>query len=437
MNLKTVSRRRLIGTALGTLAVAGLPAWYAKEYLSKARRYETGARKAFGPNDQIEMGLIGAGDRGMRVLEWALAWPGVEVTAVCDLDADRRAKAAKLVGPDCTTFNDFREMLGRKKLDAVIVATVDHWHVLAAVAAMKVGCDVYCEKPVGLTIADGRAMVKAARTYGRVVQVGTQQRSDPVYQFARDIIRAGRIGTVHTIEARIGSNLVGGPFPVTEAPAGFDWDFWQGPTPDVPFVKERCHNKFRWWYEYAGGKVTDWGAHHNDIAQWVLNADDTGPIAVTAVGADPSKEPNCYNCHPTFKINSTYANGTHLITTSDGENGNRFIGDEGWIFVNRERIEASDLKLLDQPQVKDAIRNDSTINHIIDFLRCVRLRERPVCDAMVGHRSATVCHLGTIALRLGTPLVWDPSAEHFTGSGSSAANAMLSREARSPWKLEV
>jgi predicted dehydrogenase len=370
-------------------------------------------------------------------MKWAMKKPGVKFVAVCDLDTDHKKKAAKEVGKDCHEYKDFRELLAKEHLDAVIVGTVDHWHALTSIAAMQTGCDVYCEKPLSLTIEEGKAMVKAARKYNRVFQTGSQQRSDARYRLACELVRNGRIGKVHTVEARIGDNPVGGPFKTGPVPELLDWDFWKGPTADVPYVKERCHYEFRWWYDYSGGKLTDWGAHHNDIAQWGLGKDGSGPVSVTATGVKPSDKPNCYNCHPHFAVTYIYADGTHLVTTSDGENGNRFIGDEGWIFVNRERIEASDKKLLEGPLHGETTRLYVSNDHMSNFIDGIRTRRRPICDVEVGHRSVTVCHLGAIALRLGIPLDWDPKAEHFVGPRADKGNAMLAREMRSPWHLEV
>ena len=302
---------------------------------------------------------------------------------------------------------------------------------------MKAGLDVYCEKPLALTVEEGRAMVNATRKYDRIFQTGNMQRSDPRYRLACELVRNGRFGKIHTAEARIGDNPIGGPFPEVEVPKQLDWDFWQGPRADVPYVKQRCHYEFRWWYEYSGGKMTDWGAHHNDIAQWGLGMDGTGPIYVTATGVEPSKAKNSYNCHPHFAVTSTYADGTDLVTTSDGENGNRFIGDKGWLFVSRGRIEASEKKLLDEPLPSDAIRLYESNNHMENFLDGVRTRKRPICDVAIGHSSAAVCHIGAISLRLGLPLQWDPSAERFVGAHADEGNKMLVREMRSPWKLEV
>jgi predicted dehydrogenase len=436
----SLSRRGFLDRSLAVLTIgAGLPAWYAHEVLASQEERESAARKARrrGSSDQLVMAAIGVGGQGTGIMKWAKGKPGVKFVAVCDVDAERRKKAAKVVGKDCREYGDFRELLDKEHLDAVTIGTVDHWHALTSIAAMKHGCDVYCEKPLSLTVEEGKAMAKAARKYDRVFQTGSQQRSDARYRLACELVRNGRIGKVHTVEARIGDNPVGGPFRESHVPEGLDWNFWKGPTADVPYVKERCHYEFRWWYEYSGGKMTDWGAHHNDIAQWGLGADGSGPISVTATGVEPSHKPNSYNCHPHFAVTYEYSNGARLVTTSDGENGNRFIGEKGWIFVNRERIEASDKKLLDEPLPKDAHRLYKSDDHMGNFMDCIQSRKRCICDVEVGYRSVTVCHIGAIALRLGIPLSWDPQAERFVGPRAEKGNAMLSREMRSPWRLEV
>jgi len=436
---ESLSRRGFLDRSLAALTLAGLPLWYAREVQAQAEERDAAAKKLkkLGPNDQIVMAAIGVGGQGTGDMKAAKRKPGVKFIAVCDVDSNNSKKAAKEIGKDCREYKDFRELLAKEQLDAVTIGTVDHWHALTSIAAMKAGCDVYCEKPLSLTIEEGKAMVKAARKYDRVFQTGSQQRSDSRYRLACELVRNGRIGKVHTVEARIGDNPIGGPFPTVPVPEGLDWDFWKGPTADVPYVKERCHYEFRWWYEYSGGKLTDWGAHHNDIAQWALGMDGTGPINVTGTGVRPSNKPNSYNCHPHFAVTYTYADGTHLVTTSDGENGNRFIGDKGWIFVNRERIEASDKSLLQEPLHGEAVRLYVSNDHMGNFIDGVRTRKRPICDVEVGYRSVTVCHLGAIALRLGIPLDWDPKAEHFVGPRADKGNAMISREMRSPWRLDV
>ena len=433
----TLSRRGFLESSLGTLAVAGLPLWYAREVVADVEESAAKERRKIGPNDQIVMGAIGVGGMGTGDLRAAKMQKGVKFVAVCDVDESHRSNAAKIVGSDCAEYNDFRDLLTKHDLDAVTIGTPDHWHALTAIAAMKAGCDVYCEKPMSLTIAEGQAMVKVARANESIFQTGSQQRSDARYRLACELVRNGRIGKVHTVEARIGDNPLAGPFTPSPVPKGLDWDFWQGQTPDVPYVKERCHNDFRWWSEYSGGKLTDWGAHHNDIAQWALGKDETGPVAVTASGSNPVKKPNSYNMAPHFAVTYTYADGTRLVTTSDGENGNRFIGDKGWIFVSRSRIEASDPKLLEEPLPEGATRLYVSKNHMSNFIEGIRTRKRPICDVAIGHRSATVCHLGNISLKLGVPLEWNPETEKFVGPGADKANGMISREMRSPWRLEV
>ncbi len=444
MTQGNLSRRGFIDRTTAAMVAAGVPAWFAGQAVAEAQeRKAAEGRRKVGPNDEIAIGLIGSGGQGTHVMKQALKQKGVKVLAVCDVDAGRRDKAAEEVGKsggkaeDVAKYADFRELVGRDDLDAVIVGTVDHWHALTSIAAMKYGCDVYCEKPLALTIAEGQAMVRATRKYDRIFQTGNMQRSDARYRLACELVRNGRVGKVHTVEARIGENPSGGPFKVADPPQGLDWDFWKGPTPDVAYIPQKCHYEFRWWYEYSGGKLTDWGAHHNDIAQWGLGKDGTGPIGATAVGSDLPKDPNSYNCHHHFAVTYDYGDGVQLVTTSEGENGNRFIGDKGWIFVSRSRIEASDPKLLDEPLGPDAVKLTKSSDHMANFLEGVRTRNRPICDVEVGHRSATVCHIGAIALRLGIPVCWDPKAEQFTGPGADKANAMISREYRSPWKLEV
>jgi predicted dehydrogenase len=325
-------------------------------------------------------------------------------------------------------------LLDRDDIDAVTVTTPDHWHTLIAVAALRAGKDVYCEKPMTLTIHEGQVFARVARKTGRIVQVGTQQRSDPRFRLACELVRNGRIGKITRVETRIGSNPRHRTDAPSSVPEGLDWDLWLGQAPEVPYIKERCHYNFRWWYEYSGGKVTDWGAHHNDIAQWGLGTDESGPVTIEAATTRVGRSTHAYACPVDFTITYTYADGVTLVCSSKGKNGVMFVGEGGWIFVDRAKIEASDPRLIDEPLPHDAIRLHSSPDHIRNFLDCVRTRERPVCDAAIGHRSASVCHLGNIAIRTKQSLRWDPEAEQFLNSDE--ANAMLSREMRSPWRLE-
>jgi predicted dehydrogenase len=462
MERGNLSRRGFLQRSLAGLAAAGLPLWYAREVVAADEAKKAGEKNG----DRIVMGAVGIGSpqsRGRAIMNDAMGQKGVEYVAVCDVDGRHRTRAVEDVkkaaeshkkpAADVTAYKDFRELLDRKDIGAVTIATPDQWHVLVAIDALRKGKDVYCEKPLTLTIAEGIALRKVVKETGRVFQVGSQQRSDGRFRLACELVRNGRIGKIKTVETRIGANPTSPPLPKVDPPKELDWDLWLGPTPLVDYVElttgednkkhtfTRCHYEFRWWYEYSGGKMTDWGAHHNDIAQWGLGMDESGPVAVEAEGDAPAQEPNRYNCHPNFKVTYTYASGTRLVCTSGGENGVKFVGeDDKWIFVDRGKIVASDgdaktSKLLTEPLPQDAVRLYHSDNHMGNFIECVRSRKPTICTAEVGHRSVTVCHLGVIALRSGKKLKWDPAKEEFVGDAD--ANKWLSREMRSPWKLSV
>lgn len=443
MNKGNLSRRGFLQRSLAGLVAGGLPVWYAREVLAQQQEIVGGPATLKSANERFTLGAIGIGSpqsRNMQLVGDVLRQKGAaQYVAVCDVDQRHRERAAselKKRGHECQQYSDYRKLLERKDIDAVLIATPDQWHALIALEAMKQGKDVYCEKPLTLTIDEGKHLVKSARQKNKVFQVGSQQRSDRRFRLACELVRNGRIGKIKKVETRIGTNPKGGPFPVVSPPEGLDWDFWLGPCPKVDFVEKRCHYEFRWWYEYSGGKMTDWGAHHNDIAQWGLGMDESGPVAIEATGEQPSKEPNSYNCHPHFKVTYTYADGTILECNSDGENGVKFHGDDGkWIFVSRGKIDASDKKLIDEPLGDDAKRLYKSDDHMGNFFECLRSRKKPICDVEIGHRSVTVCHLGVIALRSGKKLKWDPKAEKFVGD--EEANKWLSREMRAPWKLEI
>jgi len=299
---------------------------------------------------------------------------------------------------------------------------------------MKAGKDVYCEKPLTLTIDEGKKLVKVWRETQRVFQTGSQQRSDAKFRLACELVRNGRIGRVKFVEARLPAAPVGGPFQPQPVPEDLDWDMWLGQAPMTEYLKERTHGTFRWWMEYSGGTLTDWGAHHCDIAQWGLGTDRSGPVSVEAIGRGPMIGRNCYNVFPEFDVSFVYENGTLLRVTSQGENGVRFEGDEGWIFVSRGKIEASDQALLDTPLPSRAERLYNSNDHMGDFIDCVRTRKQPICDAEIGHRSVTIAHLANISLRLGgRKLDWDPVREVF--KTDREANALLRRAARKPWRI--
>jgi predicted dehydrogenase len=288
-----------------------------------------------------------------------------------------------------------------------------------------------------LTIAEGRPLIKAVRDNKRILQVGSQQRSDARFRLACELVRNGRIGKLHTVETRIGGAPKGGPFKEEEPPMGLDWDFWLGQTTKVPYIKQRCHYEFRWWYEYSGGKGTDWGAHHNDIAHWAMGMDENGPLSVESEGEAP-KVPNGYNCHTKFRVTFKYPNDVTVICMSDGENGVLFKGDKGEIFVSRGTIRGSKEELIKEPLHSGDARLYTSNNHMGNFFECLRSRKDPICPVTIGHSSVTACHIANISLRLGgRKLQWNAEKELFFGEGSDEANKMVSREMRAPWKIDV
>lgn len=447
MDRGNLSRRGFMQRSLATMVGAGLPLWYAREVFEHEARAADEAKK---PGDKIVVGLVGCGGQGRGIMRGAMG-KGCVVGAVCDVDANRRKEtiAKDLKGStDVKSYEDFRQLNDNKDIQAILIGTVDHWHTLVAIDAMRKGKDVYCEKPMTLTVEEGKALLKVAQKTKAIFQVGSQQRSGSRFRLACELARNGRIGKIKNIETRIGDNPKGGPFKTSMVPEGLNWDFWQGPTPKVDYVKERCHYQFRWWYEYSGGKMTDWGAHHNDIAQWALGMDDSGPIEVSGTGEAPSKDPNSYNCHPHFEVTYTYKNGATVLCKSKGENGIHIEGEDGkWIFVSRGRIAASDQKeksgkgkaggpskILDEALSKDAVRLYESNDHMMNWVSGIKTRKPCICSAEVGHRSVTVCHIGVIALRLGKKLKWDPVKEEFD---DAKANEMLSRKMRGEWKLEA
>jgi predicted dehydrogenase len=452
-----MSRRGFLARSLGALAAVGLPMWYAREIVAFDEEQASKVRRV-GPNDKIRFGLVGCGGMGRADVGRFIGRPDCQLVALCDVDANHLKSAAeqfkepaKKSGIDeLATYKDFRDLIGRKDLDFVIVGTPDHWHTLPSIAAMKSGKDVYCEKPLTLFIDEGKALVKTSKDTGRILQTGSQQRSEgKQWHLACELVRNGRLGKLKQVTTFIGGNPKGGPFPVKPVPEGLDYDFWLGPTPKTDYCEKNCHYEFRWWYQWSGGKQTDWGAHMNDIAQWALGMDGSGPVQISASGEEPTKEPFCYNCHPSFKLEYVYANGVPVTCTNERANapgherfkaqeGVRFDGEDGkWIFVSRSEIVASDDKLLKEPLGDKATRLEVSTSHGGNFIDCVKSRNQPICNAVVGHRSVSVCHLGNIALRTGMKLQWNPAEERFVGANAEEANRWLRREYRSPWKLEA
>ncbi|MGL4462125.1 MAG: Gfo/Idh/MocA family protein, partial [Planctomycetia bacterium] len=373
--------------------------------------------------------------------------PRIEVAAVCDVDRNHRDEAAKLcferTKKRVGVYNDFRELLERKDIDAVLVATPDHWHALASIHAMEAGKDVYCEKPLTLTIEESQKMVAAARRYGAVLQTGSQQRSDNRFRLACELVRNGVIGKLKRVDTMIGGVGAGDWQKPTTPPAELDWDMWLGPAPYAEYFPNRVHYQFRWFLDYSGGKMTDWGAHHNDIAQWGIGADGSGPVKVKGAGKFHENGP--HDVATDFNIQYTYGpehGDVELHCHADGDNGVKFTGADGFVFVSRGRIEISkgETSLKEYDAIVKEYKPESfktklynSRDHHENWLDCIASRELPICDVEVGHRSVTVCHLGNIALQLGRELNWDPKAEAFVGD--ETAQRLTSRPMRGPWHL--
>jgi predicted dehydrogenase len=409
-------------------------------------------------NERIVVGSIGVGDLGRRhhLAGMLLGSDRVDVAAVCDVDQHHREEAAEMVlkrkGKRVGCYKDFRELLDHKDIDAVFVVTPDHWHALTSIAAIESGKDVYCEKPLTLTIEESKAVVAATRRYGAVLQTGSQQRSDRRFRHACELVRNGKIGKLAQVTTHIGDIDSGSWQQPTTPPPNLDWNFWLGPAPYVPYTPNRCHYQFRWFLDYSGGKMTDWGAHHNDIAQWGIGADGSGPIHIEGTGKfhenGPHDVPGEFEVH--YKYGPEHGN-VELICYSGGENGVNFIGSDGKVFVSRGRIElnlgdktySDNRKSIEAGEQLDifkefppesfSTRLYESNHHHNNFFDCMASRKRPICDAEIGHRSVTVCHLGNIAIRLGRPLHWDPVKEDFVGD--AAASRFVSKPMRSPWHV--
>ncbi len=439
MSTNEITRRDLLSRSAAGISLASLPAWYVGEAEAAEQERESERPKKVAANDNIQIACIGPGGskggfrQGLGDTRNIARKTGVKCIAVCDVEKLHREEAQKAFGPDCAAYNDFREVLARKDIDAVVIGTPDYWHAIIAIAAMKAGKDVYCEKPLTLFIQEGRKISDAQRKSKKVFQTGSQQRSDGRFRLACELVRNGRIGKVRRVEARLPNGSKGGPFEPKPVPEGLDFDMWLGPSHTTEYIQERTHGNFRHWYEYSGGMMTDWGAHHLDITQWALGADDAGPTSISSYGTLPSHARG-FNTPVDFEVTYQYPNDVTVLAQSKGENGVRFEGTDGWIFVSRGRIEASDERILKEPLSSGAIRLYESNDHAQNFVDCIRSRRDPICTAEIGHRSATVCHLGNISIRMGgRKLDWDPAKERFTNDDE--ANLHVSRPYRKPWKL--
>ncbi len=416
--------------------------------LTDGRRAAVEAAEAKRPrsaNEQFGIGAIGLRYQGSVITEKAL--PYGRIVALSDVDRHLREMGRACFGSTPRIFEDYRKLLERKDVDVVMIGTPDHWHTKMLIDACRAGKDVYIEKPLTLTIDEGKHLCKVVQQTGRVVQVGTWQRSDVNFRLACELVRGGRFGKLKKVIVTIDANPAGGPFENVHRPKHINWDLWQGQTPNVPYCEERCHYTFRWWYEYSGGKMTDWGAHHVDIAHWGIGADATGPVEIDAKAKIPNIK-NGYNTATWFQADMKFADGVAMEVRCEGTIGVRFQCEKGDVFVTRKRVvtdppellkelamDRSDYKIYKHDlKFKPKVGKLASIeNHMRNFFDCVQTRKTPISDVASQHRSVSTCHLANISMRLGRALKWDPVKEVFIGDND--ANQWLAREQRKGFEI--
>ncbi|MDI6449838.1 Gfo/Idh/MocA family protein [Anaerobaca lacustris] len=426
-----IGRRAFLKQTAFAVSSAAIPYFVPSSVLGKAG--------AVAASERITVGFIGTGDHGINMnLKSFLAQPDAQAVAVCDVDPVNLHKARDLVNArygnaDCMTTQDWREIVARPDIDAVMISTPDHWHVPMSIAAARAGKDVQCEKPT-LTIEEGRRLVEVMERYGRVFQWSTEDRAVDVYHRMCELVRNGRIGKVHTIkvELPVGPDTPGNPEPMP-VPEGFDYDMWLGPAPWAPYTKDRCHWNFRWIFDYSGGMLTDWGAHLLDGAQWGNDTEHTGPVEVEGRGV--FCKGGLYDTAREYHLEYTYADGVKLLVDS-GTPSLRFEGTDGWVGNRgwRGKLEAS------RPAILNSVIGPDEIHLYTcpqgehrNFLDCVKSRQACYFPPEIGQRCFTIAHIGNIAMLLGRKLHWNPQEERFVNDDE--ANRMLARAARSPWHL--
>ncbi len=428
-------RRKFLQSTAG-LAASGmlLPDWLADLSYGMKLRYRAKA-------DRLRLGSIGVGGQGTGIMHSARRF--ADQVAVCDVDRGHAERAKE--GTEAEIYSDYRKLLDRDDIDVVTIGTPDHWHTKICIAALKAGKDVYCEKPLTLTIHEGQQIANAVKETGRVLQVGTQQRND-VGLFGRAVatIRAGQLGKLKKVIVSLPlSTDEGGPFPKQEVPEGLDWEMWLGQAPLADYCPERCHFQFRWWYEYSGGIATDWGAHHMDIAQWGMDVQESGPQTIDSTATKMPQIPGGYNTPKQMRCTYQYPGDIEVQMTTGGE-GVLFEGEDGRLYVNRGRITGKPIEEQDADQglrdkvqkvlAEEVYRGRKVGDHMADFFNSVADRSKPMSDVVSQYRSVSACHLANISARLGRKLTWDAAAEQFVGDDE--ANGMLSRPQRSPYEIE-
>ncbi len=459
MSHRSNRRDFLKTTTTAALAGATLPYWFTAES-NRALGFQT-------VNSRPVLGCIGTGDRWHQVVGGALNYS--DGVAVCDVDRlhmeqgrDKVKEAQAKKGQDATVemYEDYRKLLDRKDIDVVTIVTCDHWHSKIAIEAMRAGKDVYCEKPLTLTINEGKQIRKVLQETKRVFQVGTQQRSEMGLLFLKAVamVKDGRIGKVQKVICDIGGAPGASDIPEVDVPAELNWDMWLGQAPMVKYRSKasggkyphaRTHYEFRWWYEYSGGKMTDWGAHHVDIASWALGIDESGPMTVEGVAKHPCEfkdghplRDDCYNAATSFDVTVMCPGDVemHIVSESKDGNGILFEGTEGRFHVSRERMKGKPVEDLKEKPLSEELlsklyKGKKPGNHMGNFFECIADRTDPISDVYSHHRAMTTCHLANIAIRLGRKITWDSKTEQIVGD--PAANLWLAREQRKGYEIDV
>ena len=445
---KNISRRRFLkgvtGAVIGTVS---LP------YIIPASAL--GGNGSFAPSERIVMGCIGLGGNGTWDLKEFLGKSGVQIVAVCDVNTKARNSARDIVNEkygnkDCATYGDFRELIARKDIDAVMNSTPDHWHSIIAITAIRAGKDIHSQKPLAHTIAEGRAICDAVKRYGAVFQTGSQQRSDREFRRACELVRNGRIGKVQTVRVGLlygGSDVYSSPMP-KPVPEGLDWDMWLGPSPAAPYTTDRLR-EWRWVSDYSSGQITDWAGHNCDIAQWGMGTEHTSPVEIEGSGVFPA-DGGLYDTAYSYRFECKYAEGFTMIVEDSEKHpkskngitfsigwrpglGVLFEGNEGWVHVDRGGMNVYPESLADTEIRPSEIHLYKSDDHKQNFLDCIRTRSQTIAPPEISHRSIMIGYLGAMAIKLGRKLRWDPVKEEFIND--SEANRLLSQPMRSPWHL--
>ena len=459
----TLSRRRFLKSTSRTAALGVAASHWVTDAPARAAYFQA-------KNDRPLVAAIGVGGRGLPVAKQAAQFG--DVVAVCDTDLAYAERAKAALGGKAAVFQDYRKMLDAcPEIDVIINGTPDHWHTAINVAACRAGKDVYTEKPLTLTIEEGQILRRVVSQTGRIVQVGTQQRSQPHFRTACELVRNGRIGKLQQVVVLLPLySYKGGPFSPQPVPPQVDWDLFQGQAPERPFCPQRFHFSFRFWSEYGGGKITDWGQHHMDIAHWGMNVEDSGPLEVEAKGFFPNRgKPNCYDNADRFVARMKYPGDIDLLfmvvrdkkylkSMADGDmtsaedaelfagvpdcwkaeqrDGVMFVGDKGRLFVNRGKAYGKPVEeLADNPLPSDAIRLYQSNNHMGNFFDCVKSRKQPISTVDVAHRAITACHLGNVSMHLKRKIHWDPQTEQIVGDAEAGQSMYVRREQRKPYTI--